>query len=110
MNKQIFAPNIITLHVQYVIEMGNREYNKTPISPLFYYFFLHSPLKKSYATIDNVPANQDEDKTTDDLSAYPPKLRHFMCRISRWRLLYGIVGFVFGMIKCIIDIVSEFKN
>ena len=67
-----------------------------------------------YKTIDNVSAKQNPEPDFET-EVYALEKRHPKCadvirRIYRWRVLYGIIGFLFSVVKWIIDLLTSSQN
>ena len=80
--------------------------------PFFLFFFFR--LNRIKKTIDNVSAKQESETDFEtEISALEkrhPKCAHAFRRIYRWRVLYGIIGFLFSVVKWIIDLIIGSQN
>ena len=68
--------------------------------------FSTEPIK----TIDNVSAKQDFQTGIQNLEKRHPKCPLHLRRFHRWRILYGIIGFLFSVVKWIIDLITSSQN
>ena len=75
------------------------------VFPVF--LFSIEPGKK---TIDNVSSKQDFQTEIETLEKRFPKCGNALRRIYRWRVLYGVIGFLFSVIKWIVELVLGSQN
>ena len=80
---------------------------KIIISVFPVFLFSIEPSKK---TIDNVSSKQDFQTEIETLEKRFPKCGNALRWIYRWRVLYGVIGFLFSVIKWIVELVLGSQN
>ena len=61
-------------------------------------------------SIDNVSTDNDYPEGLKTLEKTHPKLGRLMRRLYPWRVLYGFLGFILGIVKWIVELVIETHN
>ena len=59
---------------------------------------------------DDCTADKDYPERLKTLEKTHPKLGRFMYRLYHWRVLYGFLGFILGIVKWIVELVIETHN
>ena len=59
---------------------------------------------------DNRTEDKDCPEEIKTLEKTHPKLGRFMHRLYHWRVLYGFLGFILGIVKWIVELVIETHN
>ena len=59
---------------------------------------------------DDCTAEKDYPERLKTLEKTHPKLGRLMRRLYPWRVLYGFLGFILGIVKWIVELVIETHN